>query len=85
MANPIDSGIRTILKEHLGLDPDRAHNMPTSTHLFDDLDADSLDVVEVCMALEDHFKVSLPDTVTDRVNTLEDLIREVTRQTGLPA
>lgn len=82
MTKTPETAIRQILKEHLGLDPERAQTMPLSTNLSEDLDADSLDVIEVCMALEDTFRISLPDTVTDQISTLGDLIREVQRQTG---
>lgn len=82
MTNTPEAAIRQTLKEHLGLDPERAQTMPLSTDLSEDLDADSLDVIEVCMSLEDLFGISLPDTVTDRISTLGDLIAEVSRQTG---
>ncbi|MDK7312348.1 phosphopantetheine-binding protein [Streptococcus oralis] len=36
--------------------------------------ADSLDIVELVMTLEDYFKVSIPDSTADHIETLEELV-----------
>lgn len=42
--------------------------------LVDDLDASSLDVVELVMALEDEFPVKIPDEDADKVKTVGDIV-----------
>jgi acyl carrier protein len=42
-----------------------------------DLGADSLDDVQIIMAIEEQFEVSIPDEVTDRIVTVEDLCNEL--------
>ena len=43
-------------------------------HLMNDLGADSLDMVEMAMAVEEQFNISIDDSLTDRVQTVNDLI-----------
>ena len=51
--------IRDIIVEQLDLDD--ADSLTMETSLKDDLDADSLDAVEVIMALEEEFDIEIPD------------------------
>ena len=44
-----------------------------------DLGADSLDVVEISMALEEHFDVTIPDEQWDKIGTVGDLYDELSR------
>jgi len=67
-----------ILAEVLGVDP---KEISEETTLADDLGADSLDVVEMMMALEEEFGVTIDDekirdlkTVSDVVNCVESMI-----------
>ena len=55
--------IREIVAEQLSIDPETI-TMETS---FDELDADSLDVVEVIMALEDEFNIQIPDEAAEKI------------------
>ncbi len=55
--------IRDIIVEQLGLDDSDSLAMETS--LKEDLDADSLDAVEVIMALEEAFDIEIPDEDAD--------------------
>ena len=43
--------------------------------LVDDLDADSLDAVELNMALEDNLGISIPDEVLGELKTVGDIVR----------
>ena len=61
--------IKSILSEHLSVDSaDLADN--TS---FDDLNADSLDVVEIIMALEEEFDIEIPDEDAEKIRTVGDV------------
>ena len=50
--------IKEIIVEQLGVDED---SITASTHLMKDLEADSLDAVEIIMAIEDEFDIEVPD------------------------
>ena len=63
--------IRTIISEHLGIDEDKMN--PHST-LGEDLEADSLDAVEIIMALEDEFSIEIPDEAAERFVCLKDMV-----------
>ncbi len=58
--------IREIVAEQLSIKPESI-TMETS---FDELDADSLDVVEVIMALEDEFGIEIPDEVAEKMKNI---------------
>ena len=66
--------IKGIIAEQLGVDEDA---VKMETHLMKDLEADSLDAVEIIMAIEDEFDIEVPDdaekfqTVSDIVNYVE--------------
>ena len=46
----------------------------TSSSFVDDLKADSLDIVELVMALEDEFDIKIPDEDYDKIKTVGDVI-----------
>ncbi len=56
-----------------------------SARLMEDLGADSLDAVEVVMALEDEFQTHFGDVDRDKIVTVEDVVNYVTRQLVKPA
>lgn len=73
--------MKDIISEQLGVD---ANNIELDTSFKNDLDADSLDLFELVMAIEDAFNVEIPaDDVTD-LDTVEDVI-EYLKGLGLEA
>lgn len=62
--------IITIVCRQLGIDEDMV-DMETS--LSEDLDADSLDIVEMMMAIEDAFGIEIPDSDIDGLRTIGDI------------
>jgi acyl carrier protein len=62
--------IRALVAEQLGVDV--ADVAPTAT-ILDDLGADSLDVVELVMSLEDLFDIEVPDEEVDGMRTVADI------------
>jgi len=50
-----------------------------SLHIMNDLDLDSVLVMELMMELEDHFDISIPLNALPDVNTVADLISEVSK------
>ena len=69
------SQIRSILAEQLGLEPSE---LRPEANILDDLGADSLDVVEMVMSLEQAFDIEMPDEEVEAMRTIADLERFVT-------
>lgn len=63
--------IKTIIAEQLGIDD--LDTITLETSLVEDLEADSLDAVEVIMALEDEFGIEIPDEQAENFKTVGDL------------
>jgi len=63
--------LQKICKDTLGVDPSR---ITPDTHIVNDLNADSLDVVELIMAIEETFDVSISDHEAEKMETVGDLI-----------
>ncbi|MGL5753369.1 MAG: acyl carrier protein [Paraclostridium sp.] len=63
-----------IIKDQLGAD-DKVVTMETS--LMKDLEADSLDAVEIIMALEDEFSIEIPDTEAEKFANIGDIVRYI--------
>ncbi len=69
---PIDRKVREIVALQLGLSEEDIQ--PDSTFV-DDLGADSLDVIELLMALEEEFGVDIPDEDAEEFETVSDVIK----------
>lgn len=80
MTDDIATRVRALLAEHLGVEPSRVEDDATS--LEDDLGADSLDCVEVCMAMENEFEIEIPDDAAREVATVGDVIQVVREALG---
>ena len=66
--------VKGIIVEQLGV----AENAVTMEASFiDDLGADSLDIVELVMALEEEFDIEIPDGDAEKVVTVEDVVEYI--------
>ena len=63
--------LKEIVSEQLEID---AKTITADTRLNEDLNADSLDVVEILMALEDEFGVDIPDEEIEKMKTIGDVV-----------
>jgi acyl carrier protein len=63
--------VQKTVREHLGIDEPLNEN----TKFSEDLSLDSLDVVELVMAIEDEFEVEIDDDETTSVLTISDAVR----------
>ena len=63
--------VKQIIVEQLGVD--EAEVTPTASFV-DDLGADSLDIVELVMALEEAFSIEIPDEDAEKIATVKDAI-----------
>ncbi len=66
--------IRDILADQLSIDP---NTLSMETDMLNDLDADSLDVVDVVMSLEDEFGIEIPDEAIEGMRLVGDLVKYV--------
>lgn len=80
MTDDIAQRVRALLARHLGVEPSRVEDDATS--FWDDLGADSLDCVEICMAMEDAFEIEIPDREMREVATVGDVIQVVREALG---
>jgi acyl carrier protein len=63
--------IKQIIADQLGIDEDQI--VPEAAFI-DDLGADSLDIVELIMALEEEFDMEIPDEDAEKIKTVQDAI-----------
>lgn len=63
--------IKEILAEQLSVDPDK---ITMNSLLEEDLDADSLDAVDIVMSIEDEFQVEVPDEVIADMKSVGDIV-----------
>lgn len=66
--------VKTIIAEQLGVDEDI---ITMESSFKDDLGADSLDVVELVMAIEEEFDVELPDEEAENIETVGDAVNYI--------
>ena len=73
--------MKSIISEQLGVDE---NNIELETSFKEDLDADSLDLFELVMAIEDAFNVEIPADDVAELHTVEDVIHYL-REQGIEA
>lgn len=66
--------VREIIVEQLGVDES---DVTMDTHLMKDLEADSLDAVEIIMAIEDEYGIEIPDEDAEKFQRVSDLVKFV--------
>lgn len=74
MASSVEEKVRQIIVEQLGVDESEV--TPTASFI-DDLGADSLDTVELVMALEEGFGMEIPDEDAEKITTVKDAINYI--------
>lgn len=68
--------VKNILVEQLGIESD---DISLDSNFTDDLNADSLDIVELVMAMEQEFGLAIPDEEAERINTVGDAVDFIKR------
>ena len=66
--------VKAILAEQFDVEED---TITADTELQDDLGADSLDVVDLLMSIEDEFEVEVPDEEIENIKTVGDLVKYI--------
>ena len=76
----VDDKIKTIIAEQLGVKPEE---VTTEASFVDDLGADSLDTVELIMALEEEFEIDIPDEDAGNIKTVGEIIKYIEDKTRI--
>jgi acyl carrier protein len=66
--------VKSIVAEQLGV---KVEEVTPTASFIDDLGADSLDTVELVMALEEEFNVEIPDEDAEKITTVGDAIKYI--------
>lgn len=75
----IESKVITIVAEQMGVDKAQ---ISKETSFINDLNADSLDTVELVMEFEDAFETSIPDDEAEKIQTVGQAISFITQATA---
>ena len=75
----VQDKITEIIVEQLGVKPEEV--VPEASFV-DDLGADSLDTVELVMALEEEFGIEIPDEDAEKIQSVGDAIRYIEEKAG---
>jgi len=70
----VEEKIKSIIAEQLGV---KAEEVTPQASFIDDLGADSLDTVELIMALEEEFSVEIPDEDAEKMTTVGDAVKYI--------
>ena len=71
MAASIEDRVKKIVIEQLGVKEDEVKN---TASFVDDLGADSLDTVELVMALEEEFDIEIKDEEAEKITTIQEAV-----------
>lgn len=72
--NNVETRVKKIVVEQLGVNADEVRN---EASFVDDLGADSLDTVELVMALEEEFECEIPDEDAEKIKTVQEAIQYI--------
>ena len=71
MAKSVEEKVKEIIVEQLGVEED---DVTPAAKFIEDLGADSLDTVELVMALEEEFETEIPDEDAEKITTVQQAI-----------
>ena len=78
--NEMQKKVVDIIANQLGVDKEM---VTAEANVVDDLGADSLDVVELVMALEEAFDLEIPDEEAEKIRTVKDIIEYLAKSLSL--
>ncbi len=73
--NNLEGRVKNIIADQLGV---AEGEIRLDSKFIDDLGADSLDIVELVMAMEEEFQMEIPDEEAENIRTVQDAITYVT-------
>ena len=75
MTTTIEQKVKNIIADQLGVGEEE---IKPAASFIEDLGADSLDIVELVMAMEEEFEVEIPDEEAENIKTVQDAVNYVT-------
>jgi acyl carrier protein len=75
----VEAKVKKIIEEKLSVNADQITN---DAKFAEDLKADSLDTVELVMALEDEFDLDIPDEEAEKIKTVQNAIDYIVSKSG---
>ena len=79
MSDTAEAKVKEIIVEELGVEADK---VTSEASFVDDLGADSLDTVELVMALEEEFGIDIPDEDAEKMRTVGDAVSYLKERIG---
>jgi acyl carrier protein len=74
-AKTVEEKVKNIIVEQLGVEPEQVR---PEAQFVNDLGADSLDTVELIMALEEEFDIEIPDEQAEKIKTVGEALQHIT-------
>lgn len=75
MTVTLEERVKTIICDQLAVEPEKV--TPTASFI-EDLGADSLDIVELVMTMEEEFDLDIPDEDAEKIKTVGDVVKYIT-------
>ena len=72
--SPVEQKVKSIIADQLGVGEDE---IKQESSFIEDLGADSLDIVELVMAMEEEFEVEIPDEEAENIKTVADAVNYI--------
>ena len=74
MSSSVFERLQKILAEQFEIDED---DITLNSDIVDDLGADSLDLVDLLMSIEDEFEIEVPDEAIEEIKTVDDAVKYI--------
>jgi acyl carrier protein len=79
MSAELEARVKEIIVEQLGVE---ASQVTTGAKFVDDLGADSLDTIELVMALEEEFEIEIPDEDAEKIVSVGDAVNYISEHSA---
>jgi acyl carrier protein len=76
---PVADRVKKIIVDQLGVEEE---TVTPEASFVDDLGADSLDTVELVMALEEEFSIEIPDEDAEKISKVKDAVEYIEKHSG---
>ena len=74
MSASVEERVRNIICDQLAVEPEK---VVQTASFIDDLGADSLDIVELVMTMEEEFELDIPDEDAEKIKTVGDVVKYI--------